>query len=152
MWKPGPGGKGKEVRKLVLLYLVFYLVLLLVPPGCCCWAGRRGGRPGPGGGPSPLPRRKARGPRGFWRGREPGTASQAGDFLVYDESSGALLTVSEEEFLPGAAGLRDGPLRPREALKAQAVASSPCTGQAGLRGGPPGRGFLLPHGGSGRCM
>ena len=33
MWKPGPGGKGKEVRKLVLLYLVFYLVLLLVPPG-----------------------------------------------------------------------------------------------------------------------
>ena len=33
MWKPGPGGKGKGVRKLVALYLVFYLVLLLVPPG-----------------------------------------------------------------------------------------------------------------------
>ena len=122
MWKPGPGGKGKEVRKLVLLYLVFYLVLLLVPPGVLL-LGQDGGEAALAQGEalSPAPA-ESQGPQGFLEGREPGAASQAGDFLVYDEASGELLTVSEEEFLPGALACEMDLSAPREALKAQAVA------------------------------
>ena len=102
MWKPCPGGKGKGMRKLVLLYLVFYLVLLLVPPGVLL-LGQDSGEAAPAQGEtlSPAPA-ESQGPQGFLEGREPGAAAQAGDFLVYDEASGELLTVSEEEFLPGA--------------------------------------------------
>ena len=41
---------------------------------------------------------------------------------MYDEASGELLTVSEEEFLPGALACEMDLSAPREALKAQAVA------------------------------
>lgn len=122
MWKPCPGGKGKGVRKLVALYLVFYLVLLLVPPGVLL-LGQDSGEAAPAQGEtlSPVPA-ESQGPQGFLEGREPGTASQAGDFLVYDEAAGELLTVSQEEFLPGALACEMDLSAPREALKAQAVA------------------------------
>ena len=54
MWKPCPGGKGKGMRKLVLLYLVFYLVLLLVPPGVLL-LGQDSGEAAPAQGETPLP-------------------------------------------------------------------------------------------------
>ena len=82
MWKPGPGGKGKGMRKLLLLYLLFYLVLLLVPPGVLL-LGQDSGEAAPAQGEalSPAPA-ESQGPQGFLEGREPGTASQAGDFLL----------------------------------------------------------------------
>ena len=116
--------------------------------GCCCWDRTAGRPPRPRGRPSPLPQRRARGPRGFWRAGSPGRRRRRVDFLVYDEASGELLTVSEEEFLPGALACEMDLSAPREALKAQAVAILTLYGaKRGLRGGPSGRGLYLPHGG-----
>ena len=69
MWKPCPGGKGKGVRKLVALYLVFYLVLLLVPPGVLL-LGQDSGEAAPAQGEtlSPAPA-ESQGPQGFLEGR-----------------------------------------------------------------------------------
>ena len=57
------------MRKLVLLYLVFYLVLLLVPPGVLL-LGQDSGEAAPAQGEtlSPAPA-ESQGPQGFLEGR-----------------------------------------------------------------------------------
>lgn len=114
MWRPR-----LSRRKAALLYALCYLLLLLIPGAAYLLTREAPGEEAA----APLPSPAAGGtPPAFLESRQP-SQEPGGNFTLYDQSAGELLTLSPAEFLPGALACEMDPSAPREALKAQAVAA-----------------------------
>lgn len=137
---------GSQIKQIVIYVLILYAVFTAVPGAIYGISKLKGERVAPpsvssdpavseaagasanSGAEPAAPNAAATPLPGFLDGLTPqsltgSAASKNTDFRILDQSSGEILTVSEDEFLPAAIACELPPTAPEEALKAQAVAA-----------------------------